>query len=146
MTSHTIRLAQPSDAAAVCHLNRECMGYDYPLRAAAQKLQNLLADGRCRIFVAELDGQVVGYVHVQDYDVLYFDHMKNILGIAVDPAFRRQGIGRALLNAVEEWGKQSGACAVRLVSGMERTGAHLLYQHCGYLRSKEQLNMKKSLS
>ena len=71
MTSHTIRLAQPSDAAAVCHLNRECMGYDYPLRAAAQKLQNLLADGRCRIFVAELDGQV-GYVHAQDYDVLLF--------------------------------------------------------------------------
>ena len=97
MTSHTIRLAQPSDAAAVCRLNRECMG-------------------------------------------------KNILGIAVDPAFRHQGIGRALLNAVEEWGKQSGACAVRLVSGMERTGAHLFYQHCGYLRSKEQLNMKKSLS
>lgn len=104
MTSHTIRLAQPSDAAAVCHLNRECMGYDYPLRATAQKLQNSLANGRCRIFVAELDGQVVGYVHAQDYDVLYFDHMKNILGIAVDPAFRRQGIGRALLNAVEEWG------------------------------------------
>ena len=100
MTSHTIRLAQPSDAAAVCRLNRECMGYDYSLRATAQKLQNSLADGRCRIFVAELDGQVVGYVHAQDYDVLYFDHMKNILGIAVDPAFRHQGIGRALLNAV----------------------------------------------
>ena len=42
MTSHTIRLAQPSDAAAVCRLNRECMGYDYPLRATAQKLQNSL--------------------------------------------------------------------------------------------------------
>ena len=93
-----------------------------------------------------MDGQEVGYVHAQDYVVLYFDHMNNILGIAVAPAFRHQGIGRALLNAVEEWGKQSGACAVRLVSGMERTGAHLFYQHCGYLRSKEQLNMKKSLS
>ena len=47
-------------------------------------------------------------------------HMVNVLALAVDSGCRRQGIGRALLAAGEQWAKSTGAAAVRLVSGETR--------------------------
>lgn len=85
----------------------------------------------------------MGYVHLADYDLLYADHMKNIMGIAVDPSCRRLGIGKKLLEAGESWAKETGADGVRLVSGETRTGAHALYRSLGYEGNKMQLNLKK---
>lgn len=43
-------------------------------------------------------------------------HMKNIMGIAVSSNFRKMGIGKALLDSVEHWARDTGASGVRLVS------------------------------
>ena len=141
--SALIRLAVPEDAAALTRLNREEMGYDYPEEDTKRQLEKLLADESNRIYVAESDGAVVGYVHANNYDLLYAPHMKNIMGIAVSSGFRRGGIGRLLLEAVEQWAEKTGACGVRLVSGASRTGAHDFYRACGYQEAKDQKNFKK---
>ena len=138
-----IRPAAVADAHALSLLNREEMGYDYSPAATADKLELLLNDGKNGIFVAELDGQIVGYVHLNDYDLLYMPPMKNIMGIAVSKEHRRQGIGRLLLAAAERWAKETGAVGVRLVSGETRTGAHAFYRSLGYEGSKLQLNLSK---
>lgn len=138
-----IRPAVPGDYEALARLDRESMGYDYPLEKTKEQLEKLLSDGRNGIFVAEAAGEVVGYVHLVDYDLLYSDPMKNIMGIAVDPSCRRLGIGRMLLEAGENWAKETGAAGVRLVSGETRTGAHAFYRSLGYEGNKMQLNLKK---
>lgn len=69
--------------------------------------------------------------------------MKNIMGIAVDASHRREGIGTALLTAVENWAQQSGAAGVRLVSGASRAQAHLFYRSLGYGDGRQQRNFKK---
>ena len=102
-----------------------------------------LADGRNKIFVAELEGRVIGYVHLADYDVLYAPPMKNIMGIAVSPQYRRKGVGRVLLEAGEKWAAETGAAGVRLVSGESRTEAHAFYRSLGYQSPKRQINLKK---
>ena len=112
-----LRDAVPGDCGALSRMNRESMGYDYPEEATREKLCSLLADGRNKIFVAELEGRVIGYVHLADYDVLYAPPMKNIMGIAVSPQYRRKGVGRVLLEAGEKWAAETGAAGVRLVSG-----------------------------
>ena len=89
------------------------------------------------------DGRVAGYLHLCDYDLLYAPPLKNVLGIAVASRFRRQGIGRALLQAGEDWARRTGAAGVRLVSGASRTGAHAFYRRCGYGGVKQQINFKK---
>ena len=86
---------------------------------------------------------MIGYVHANDYDVIYAPPMKNIMGIAVSNRFRKEGVGRALLAAVEAWARETGAWGIRLVSGAERTGAHEFYRHCGYSGEKRQVNFKK---
>lgn len=141
----TIRGARLADCAAITRLNREEMGYDFPEERTWEKLRACLTNPAHKIFVAESGGEVVGYLHLEDYDVLYFPHMKNVLGIAVASACRRQGVGRALLAAGEAWAKADGAVAVRLVSGEGREGAHAFYQSLGYTGNKLQRNFKKLL-
>ena len=140
-----IREAALADCSAITRLNREEMGYDYPQEKTFVKLQACLANPAHRIFVAEWEGEVVGYLHLEEYDVLYAGHMVNVLGIAVSSAWRRQGVGRALLSAGEAWARSKGAVAVRLVSGETRKGAHAFYQSLGYTGNKLQRNFKKYL-
>lgn len=143
--NYTIREASLSDAEAIWMLNCTEMGYPFPLEATVDKLERLLSRGCDKIFVATVDGAVVGYVHANDYDVIYAPHMKNIMGIAVAQDHKRKGIGKALLRQVELWASDTGAAGVRLVSGASRTDAHEFYRHCGYTGDKKQLNLKKKL-
>ncbi len=139
----TIRPARLEDAAAINRLSREGLGYDYPLEKTEDRLKKLLADGKNGIFVADMAGEVVGYLHLTDYDALYADHLKNVMGISVRADCRRMGVGKALLSAGEEWAKATGAGGIRLNSGETRTGAHAFYRSQGYVGTKMQLSLKK---
>lgn len=142
---HTIRFARMEDASALAKLNREEMGYDYPEEKTGECLKALLGDPTHFILVAETGGEVIGYLHLEWYQLLYSDPMVNVMGIAVSAACRRQGVGKALLAAGEDWARKKGASAVRLVSGETRKGAHAFYQSMGYEGNKLQRNFKKPL-
>lgn len=141
--SFLIREFNLEDSLAIYHLNKDEMKYDYPLEETFVKLMHIKESHTDKIFVAVIDCDVVGYVHANDYDTIYAPHMKNIMGIAVNKNYKRQGIGKALLAKVEQWAKESGAYGVRLVSGEMRTEAHAFYRHCGYGNERHQINFKK---
>lgn len=138
-----IRECSINDAKDIYLLNKEEMGYDFSLEQTKDKLEKLLKSPMDKIYVAIEDGNVVGYVHANDYDVIYMDHLKNIMGIAVKQSYQHRGIGKQLLIEIEKWAKETGARGVRLVSGETRTNAHAFYQHCGYIMSKKQLRFMK---
>lgn len=138
-----VRECSIDDAAAIQKFNADEMGYDYPLEDTRRNLEKLLQRSSDKVFVAVLDGVVVGYTHANDYDLLYMPHLKNIMGIAVASAYRRRGIGKLLLKAVEDWAKATGAAGVRLASGAARIGAHEFYCGCGYDGGKQQVNFRK---
>lgn len=138
-----IRECVIDDAKDIYLLNKEEMGYDYSLNKTKEKLSQLLLSHQDKIYVAVEDENVVGYVHANDYDVIYMDHLKNIMGIAVHRDYQHMGIGSQLLSEVEKWAKETGASGVRLVSGESRKEAHQFYQHCGYTLSKKQMHFMK---
>lgn len=138
-----IRRATLDDAQGICRLNREDLGYTYDPVKTENRLRFLMGRPDHRVLVAVLDSQIAGYIHACSYDLLYADPMKNIMGIAVKDAFRRRGVGKALLEAVESWARQDGAAGVRLASGSDRKAAHRFYLSCGYTKNKEKLNFSK---
>lgn len=138
-----IRACQIEDYHAIYELNCNEMGYEYPIDSTKEKLSILIKSPKDKILVATVSGNVVGYIHANDYDVIYAPHMKNIMGIAVAKAFKKQGIGKALLQEIEAWARETGACGIRLVSGQTRIGAHAFYRCCGFEGGKQQINLKK---
>ena len=140
-----IRDAIVDDSQAIFHLNLVSLGYEYPVNKTAEQLAKLMQSGNDKILVAEVNGKVVGYLHLNSYDLLYAEHIKNIMGIAVDPEYRRAGIGSMLLRTGESGARKTGASAVRLVSGENRSDAHAFYRSIGYEGNKMQLNLKKAL-
>ena len=140
---YQIREMKIEDYKDIYELNCQEMGYDYPIQDTKEKLIQLSQSHYDQIYVAVIHNKVVGYVHANDYDTIYAPHMKNIMGIAVSKDYKRQGIGKALLNEIEKWAKDTGAKGIRLVSGSSRKGAHAFYHQCGYSGDRTQLNLKK---
>lgn len=141
--NYAIRECVLADADHIYELNRTEMEYDYSVIETRQKIEELLCSQHDKIYVAVVDGNIVGYVHANDYNLIYAPAMKNIMGIAVSGQYKRMGIGKALLDTVEKWAKADGVKGVRLVSGINRKEAHTFYMQCGYIEGKEQLNFKK---
>jgi GNAT superfamily N-acetyltransferase len=56
-------------------------------------------------------------------------------GMFVDPAHRRAGVGKHLLEAVEAWARGLGATRIELEVNPELEAALRLYERCGYTRS-----------
>lgn len=137
-----VRPAELKDAEAINALNWKVLDW-YPAFDAKTKLARLLASERDRIFVAEMDGAIVGYIHASDYETLYTPHMKNILSLVVSPDHRRQGVGTALLSAVERWASVGGVIRIRMTLGEERTDAHAFYRSNGYQSVRREINFKK---
>ena len=142
-----VRPATLADAARICEINRSALGYPSQLHNIEKQLTQILARKTDRVWVAcDADTmQVAGFVHVADYETLHSGSMKNIIALAVDPAWQGCGLGRMLTETAEQWARDDRCEAIRLVSGMDRVKAHAFYQHCGYRMRKEQKNFIKNV-
>jgi len=138
-----IRNVVIDDFISIHLLNMFALGYDYPADKTKRRLAYILLKPDTKFLVAEDDGNVVGYIHADDYDCSYSEPLKSILALAVDEDYRRSGIGRALVTAIEKWAVSSGAVGVRLVTSMFREDAHRFYNACGYTVRQEQKNYIK---
>lgn len=138
----TIRNAVIDDYKAIAAISREDLGYDCSDELVRLKLEKL-DTSREAVFAAVCDNCVIGYVHAEKYDTLYFETLVNILGLAVKSDSRRIGAGRRLMEAAECWAKENGAVGVRLNSGITRTGAHDFYRAVGYNSEKQQMRFMK---
>lgn len=144
MAEYIIRKAVLADAEDIAEISRDDLGYDCEGEFVRENIMNL-DDGREAVFVADIDGRAVGYIHVEEYKVLYFEKMVNYLGVAVSNKYRRLGIGSALIKAAENWALERGIHLVRLNSGSTRTGAHEFYKRQGYDGDKMQVHFTKRL-
>lgn len=126
---------------SICELD---LGYVCEKELVKMRLANI-DHNREGVFVADEGNKVIGFIHVEVYEVLYAPSMANILGIAVSSEFRRKGIGKLLLSKAEEWAKCKGVAMMRLNSGAARKEAHEFYRSMGYADEKPQLRFTKSL-
>jgi GNAT superfamily N-acetyltransferase len=73
-----------------------------------------------------------GWAHIHAVPLLASEGYAEIGGLAVADDFRRQGVGKALIEQCKEWTRAQGFTRLRLYSGMHRTEAHAFYQALGF--------------
>jgi ribosomal protein S18 acetylase RimI-like enzyme len=86
-----------------------------------------------QFLVAEQAGQIAGYIRVVRPSELPSNaHVIQIQGLAVDPAQRGKGIGRALLDAACELASSQGARRITLRVLSSNPAARTLYESAGF--------------
>lgn len=119
----TIRPVEAADLPALGALEAACFGAD--AWSVGQVLEELSA-GRS-VVVLTASAEIIGYASVS---VVGED--AELLRIAVDPAHRRQGFGRALLTAGVEAAGGRGARRILLEVDSENSAAIELYTYAGF--------------
>jgi GNAT superfamily N-acetyltransferase len=106
----------------------------------------LLARAEGVVLVAEAaPGQVIGWVHGAEQELLESGRRCEILGLVVDEAHRAQGVGRRLVQAVETWAAARALDRMAVRSNVVRAESHAFYERLGYVRAKTQHAYSKRL-
>ena len=126
----TIRDAQPDDSAAIADLLGQ-LGYPTDAGAVEGRLQRLRIVGD-RVVVADVDGTVAGLAHLQVGPTIEYERpAAKLAALVVDDSRRGEGIGRALVAAVEDEARLRGCELLYLTTSERRDDAHSFYEHIG---------------
>ena len=138
-----IRIATPADAGDLARMNAAFNGvFDSAAQIGAR--QAACADIETAI-LAELDGQVGGFACVRVVPcVLYAEPYAELTELYVEPAFRRRGVGRALIGYAEQLAHARGATELLIMTGVGNAAAQALYRAAGYDTYAVALNRKVS--
>ena len=141
-----IRTVQVKDALQIRDLCHQALGYDSTIEKVAAQIEkfNLPDSGHvCFVYEEDQTGNILGYVEAEVYESLYSDAGLNILGLAVFPFAQRRGIGRQLMERMEDFAKSHQYTFIRLNSASHRKEAHVFYEHIGYEGNKTQKRFLK---
>lgn len=133
-----LRPATPSDALAMAHLSDE-LGYPTPLEKMETRLKALLnVPLEHQVWVAIVDDQVAGWLHACYTLRVESDPFVEIGGLVVGDQYRRQGIGKQLVEQAGAWARTRGGGKLRVRCQMKRKDSHLFYLQLGFVEHKEQ--------
>jgi ribosomal protein S18 acetylase RimI-like enzyme len=111
---------------------------DDPESGYASFLRWQMQEDDVAIFVAEQDGQVVGYVYA-GLEPQSWKELREAAGfihdVIVDAAGRRTGVASSLVEAAAQWLKARGAPRVLLWTASPNEAAQRLFERLGFRRT-----------
>lgn len=145
MKDHVIREIKVTDYKKIYSLNKEFnSNYNSFYEDKVQKrIELILKDTKDIIFVYEINGEVVGYIHGSPYELLFSESLINVLGFIVNEKYRNMMIGTNLIDKLECWAKDNEYSGIKLLTHPSRTDAHRFYEAHGYFYTKDQKNYMK---
>jgi aminoglycoside 6'-N-acetyltransferase I len=123
-----LRLLRPPDLPLLSNVADNV--FDDPI--VESSAQEFLADPRHRLVVALDNDRVVGFVSAVIYvhpDKPATEMWINEIGVA--PSHQRQGIGKALMQAILEEAKRSGCAEAWVLTERDNTPAMAMYKSTG---------------
>ena len=142
----TIRLAIIEDTRALARLVGQ-LGYPSKVEQVHRRFEILVEkNDENVVFVAEINGTIIGWVHAHIYNLLVDDPEIEIGGLIVDESMRGRGIGEQLMKAAETWAGEHNCNSIYLRSNTIRTRAHEFYKRIGYEIIKSQYAFRKTLT
>ncbi len=88
-------------------------------------------NGRCFWLVCWRDGDLIG-----NGQLLIYPHGAELANIAITPAWQGQGIGTAIIAALETIARENGLAEVEIGVDVENGRALALYERLGYVEDR----------
>ena len=140
-----IRNALKTDVSEIAELTQQ-LGYSIDKNYLKNKFESILEKAGHTIFIAEdNDRKVIAYIHALSKDLLISIDSVEIGELVVDEKYRRKGIGKQLIQKVDEWAIENGYQNVIVGSSNKRTTSHSFYPSVGFNYWKEQILYSKAL-
>jgi GNAT superfamily N-acetyltransferase len=107
--------------------------------------EQICVDSNHQLVVAELDGKVIGTLHLIFIPSISYQGglRAQVESVRVDRKFQNLGIGSEMMKWTIERAKERGAHIVQLTTHKSREDAHRFYERLGF--KKSHLGMKLSL-
>ena len=136
-TGHTIREARNKDIPALIMLLKELFSIekDFSFDPKAQKrgIELLIRSVDNRIFVAEIDKNIVGMCSVQ---ILISTANGGKVGlvedVVVSTKYQGHGLGKTLMNAIDNYAKELGLSRLQLLADKNNHPAIDFYNNMGW--------------
>lgn len=141
----TIREVQLSDAPVVAELSEE-LGYSVSPEVMSSRLGYVQSLEDHIIYVACIDGEVVGWIDVGLVHHIQSGIYAEIGGLVVSGTARNKGIGKELVAAAEKWATERGISQILVRSQIKREAAHRFYLREGYAQTKTSAVFQKKLA
>lgn len=124
----------PSDIESLAILTTE-LGYPTTVSEMETRLVEISKDPNCRTIVAEEGEQIVGYMGMlKSASWEHNECFVRIQALIVKSEYRKNGIGKSLIEFAEFWGRELGARSIVLNCGNRavRDSAHRFYPSVGF--------------
>lgn len=131
-----IRKAEPKDQAELDKVLQVISGKPADSQKASQQLSKIYNDPQKYLLLAEdtdtatICGTLFGVI----FEDICGDCSPILLieNVAVLESYQQKGVGRAMFEEIEKWGRKNNCHYEILVSGLQRVGAHRFYQALGF--------------
>jgi N-acetylglutamate synthase-like GNAT family acetyltransferase len=132
-----IRAATPEDASAINSLSMQ-LGYsNVAVDTGYNRLAELLALDSNRVWVAEKNCEILGWLHAFIALRVASNDFIEIGGLVVSPNHRKLGIGKSLTHQALVWAQEK-QLALRVRCNLKRQEALNFYEAIDFVKVKEQ--------
>jgi ribosomal-protein-alanine N-acetyltransferase len=132
-TNIRLGIARPDEARLIAALSRQCIEHGLPPTWSESRVLHCMRNRECVVLVARDRRRLVGFAIME-----YYDEHAHLSLLAVQPGYRRQGIGRHLVEWLESSARTAGMFSVRLEMRAANDAARAFYERLGYIEAGQR--------
>jgi ribosomal-protein-alanine N-acetyltransferase len=126
-----LKLARLADAQRIALMSRDLVEDGLPWSWTSARVAHHICDHDSDVLTAWTNGQLIGFAIMQ-----FFAEHAHLNLLAVDPAYRRSGIGRRLIEWLEETARVGGIFLVNLEVRAGKGNSRVFYRELGYQETR----------
>jgi ribosomal-protein-alanine N-acetyltransferase len=126
-TELALRLAIPADAGEIAVMSRDTIERGLPWTWGPERVARAIRDSNTNVVVAGPAGAIAGFGIMS-----YLDTDAHLLLLAVHPLRRREGLGSAILEWLEDVARAGGAKRIRVEARRDNVAARSFYNEHAY--------------
>ena len=140
--SALIRTALPGDAPGIAQL-MSGLGFDHSVEEIVRRWSLVSDQNVDPVLVATRGSLLIGVLALHISPLLFYPQpLARITTLAVSEDYRRQGIGRLLVEEAIRLAREARCDTIELTTGLHRKDAHAFYERLGFLHKAIKLERR----